>query len=380
MIASQKIGKSFIGALNYNLQKMNHPDINRRAKLLDTNFDCDTLEQVKKEVELLRELRPNLNRYVYHTSLNFAVEDEAFLSNEKLLAIAHDYLEENGFNNNQYLIFRHYDAGHPHVHLLVNRIRFDGSVVSDSNNYQRSEAILRKLELRYNLTTVAPSKDVTQRAAKKDEIEMVLRTGKPSEKMLLQEKLRQLTSHKNINLQTLIQQGEARGIHFLFNQASTGKITGITYFHNGFKIKGKVLGNQFKWSELLKRINYEQVRDSKAVSEANSRTTAIYGDGTSAGERITGHRIPSGSDQLLTGGAGNFEVGAGEWSDDQETATAGYPGRERSLDTGQDADLSYPVAADHEYYGNDHIDFPQISDDVDDEAVYGKSRRRGRGR
>jgi len=380
MIASQKIGKSFIGALNYNLQKMNHPDINRRAKLLDTNFDCDTLEQVKKEVELLRELRPNLNRYVYHTSLNFAVEDEAFLSNEKLLAIAHDYLEENGFNNNQYLIFRHYDAGHPHVHLLVNRIRFDGSVVSDSNNYQRSEAILRKLELRYNLTTVAPSKDVTQRAAKKDEIEMVLRTGKPSEKMLLQEKLRQLTSHKNINLQTLIQQGEARGIHFLFNQASTGKITGITYFHNGFKIKGKVLGNQFKWSELLKRINYEQVRDSKAVSEANSRTTAIYGDGTSAGERIRGHRVASGSDQLLTGGAGNFEVGAGEWSDDQETATAGYPGRERSLDTGQDADLSYPVAADHEYYGNDHIDFPQISDDVDDEAVYGKSRRRGRGR
>jgi len=162
MIAIQKIGKSFIGALNYNLQKMNHPDINRRAKLLDTNFDCDTLEQVKKEVELLRELRPNLNRYVYHTSLNFAVEDEAFLSNEKVLAIAHDYLEENGFNNNQYLIFRHYDAGHPHVHLLVNRIRFDGSVVSDSNNYQRSEAILRKLEQRYNLTTIAPSKDVTQ--------------------------------------------------------------------------------------------------------------------------------------------------------------------------------------------------------------------------
>ena len=380
MIASQKIGKSFIGALNYNLQKMNHPDINRRAKLLDTNFDCDTLEQVKKEVELLRELRPNLNRYVYHTSLNFAVEDEAFLSNEKLLAIAQEYLEENGFNNNQYLIFRHYDAGHPHVHLLVNRIRFDGSVVSDSNNYQRSEAILRKLELRYNLTTVAPSKDVTQRAAKKDEIEMVLRTGKPSEKMLLQEKLRQLTSQNNINLQTLIQQGEAQGIHFLFNQASTGKITGITYFHNGFKIKGKVLGNQFKWSELLKRINYEQVRDSKAVSEANSRTRAIYGDGTSAGERITGHRVANGSDQLLAGGAGNFEVGAGEWSDDQETATAGYPGRERSLDTGQDADLSYPAAADHEYYGNDHIDFPQISDDVDDEAVYGKSRRRGRGR
>jgi hypothetical protein len=172
MIASQKIGKSFMGALNYNLRKVNHPDASKRAKLLDTNFDCTTLSEVKKEVDLLRELRPNLSRYVYHTSLNFAMEDMVVLSNEKLLAIAHDYLEANGFDNNQYFIFRHFDAGHPHLHLLVNRIRFDGSVVSDSNNYKKSEDILRELESRYKLTTVAPSKEVKQRAAKKDEIEM----------------------------------------------------------------------------------------------------------------------------------------------------------------------------------------------------------------
>jgi len=223
MIASQKIGKSFMGALGYNLRKINHPDESKRARLLDTNFDVDTLAQVKKEVDLLRGLRPNLSRYVYHTSLNFAVEDEGLLTNEKLLAIAHDYLEANGFNNNQYLIFRHHDAGHPHLHLLVNRIRFDGSVVSDSNNYKKSEDILRKLERMYNLTAVAPSKEVKQRAAKKDEIEMALRTGKPSEKMLLQEKLKQLISQKGANLQSMIRQGEAQRINFLFNQASTGE-------------------------------------------------------------------------------------------------------------------------------------------------------------
>lgn len=90
----------------------------------------------------------------------------ATLDSEKLLAIAHDYLAANGFTNNQYMIFRHYDAGHPHLHLLVNRICFDGTVVSDSNNYTKSEAIVREIAQRYNLITVEPSKRAPQKGRK----------------------------------------------------------------------------------------------------------------------------------------------------------------------------------------------------------------------
>ncbi|HEY2581925.1 MAG TPA: relaxase/mobilization nuclease domain-containing protein, partial [Mucilaginibacter sp.] len=276
MIASQKIGKSFMGALNYNLKKLNHPDLQRRAVLLETNFTSLDKEQIRKEVELLRQLRPNLNRYVYHTSLNFSKEDQ--LQNNQLLSIAIQYLQANGFTNNQYFIFRHHDALHPHLHLLVNRISFDGSVVSDSNNYKKSEDILRSIERQYNLIPVAPSIQVHQRATGKDELEMIIRTGRPSEKMLLQEMMKNLLSQKNLTIPKLIRHGEQAGIHFLFNQASTGRITGITYFHNRFKIKGQSLGNAFKWAEIIKKINYEQNRDSKAISKANGRTKAIYGE------------------------------------------------------------------------------------------------------
>jgi len=79
---------------------------------------------IRQELKLVRGLRPNLNRYVYHTSLNFSKEDKP--DNAQLLEIAHEYLKESGYTNNQYLIFRHYDADHPHIHLLVNRICFDG--------------------------------------------------------------------------------------------------------------------------------------------------------------------------------------------------------------------------------------------------------------
>src|ERR1700740_1000044 len=154
MIASQKIGKSFMGALDYNLKKLFLRDGNKRAELLSTNFASTDVKGIAKEIEIIRSLRPNLNRYVYHTSLNFPKEEQAQLSKAKLLAIARDYLEAMGFSNNQYLVFLHHDAAHPHLHLLVNRISFDGSIVSDSNNYKRSEAIVRVLENRYRLTQV----------------------------------------------------------------------------------------------------------------------------------------------------------------------------------------------------------------------------------
>ena len=282
MIASQKIGGNFMGALNYNLKKMNHPDPKLRAELLDTNFSSLDITLIKKEVELVRNLRSKLNKHVYHTSLNFSKED--LLDNQKLLDIAHQYLENSGYRNHQYFIFRHNDADHPHVHLLVNRIAFDGSVVSDSNNYKKSEAILRTLEAQYGLTKVEPSSQSLNKSATKGELEMVLRTGKPSNKMVLQELLKTLINAPNLSLRDLINKGEQVGINFLFNQASTGRVTGVTYFHDGFKAKGQALGNQFKWAEIIKKVNYEQARDGQEISQANNRTTAKFGSKNELGE------------------------------------------------------------------------------------------------
>jgi hypothetical protein len=376
MIAIQKIGKSFTGALNYNLKKLNHPDRRKRAELLETNFTSLNPAQVKLEVDWIRQLRPSLSRYVYHTSLNFPKEEQAELSSDKLLAIAKDYLTGNGFTANQYAIFRHHDAEHPHLHLLVNRISFDGSVVSDSNNYKKSENILRSIERQYALVQVTGSKSTQVHAATKDELEMVIRTGKPSDKMLLQEKINTLLKQKNLSIPEFISKAEQAGIHFLFNQASTGRVTGITYFHNGFKIKGQALGNSFKCAELIKKINYEQVRDSKAISEANSRTRSIYGEltaTTAAGDR----NYRNGSDGFYTGSSAGAEYRDSQSTAANEVGTEDHPGRERSLEAGQDADIPDDNSPDFDYNRFDGISI-EIADDEDD-AKY-RRRRRGMGR
>jgi hypothetical protein len=100
MIALQKIGKSFMGALKYNWNKLTYPDPNIRAVLLSTNFTSLDLGFIRKEVDLIKSLRPSLGRYVYHTSLSFSKED--VLDNKTMLAIAEDYLMLSGYFNNQY--------------------------------------------------------------------------------------------------------------------------------------------------------------------------------------------------------------------------------------------------------------------------------------
>lgn len=75
-----------------------------------------------------------------------------------------------GFDQHQYAIFRHYDADHPHLHILVNRIGYEGQLVSDSKDYQHSEQVLGKLEKQYGLTEVIPSKQAQERAMTKNEL------------------------------------------------------------------------------------------------------------------------------------------------------------------------------------------------------------------
>jgi hypothetical protein len=277
MIAKQSIGKSFTGALNYNLKKTQNSNPKERAELLTTNFASMDTTSIRKELAIMKALNPKLKRNTYHTSLNFAIGEK--IDNRKMQQVAEEYLKKMGFDNNLHIIFRHHDSNHPHCHILALRNRFDGTVVTDSNNYKRSEQVIRELESKYNLQKVKSSKQSKLKAPNKDELEMIQRTGKPSRKLILQEKVKDALKY-SASMQDFIHNLEAQNINVLFNQASTGRVSGITYQVPGFKIRGQALGNQFKFGSITKQINYEQSRDGQAIHQANSRTRQRFGERT----------------------------------------------------------------------------------------------------
>src|SRR5690606_345618 len=143
---------------------------------------------------------------------------------------------------------------------------------------KRSKKIVRQLERKYGLQQAEASERSILRAPDKDELEMVQRTGRASRKMVLQEKVNSALL-KSRSLKSFITHLEQAGVQVLFNQASTGRVSGITYFMDDFKAKGQALGNRFKWANIIKTLDYEQTRDGQEISEANSRTRARYGKG-----------------------------------------------------------------------------------------------------
>lgn len=267
MTANMIKGKGFRGALRYNLEKVSRGV----AEVLDHNFVTVSEKSILKEVQMIKVLRPNLQKFFYHTSINFPPTED--LTNEKMILIGKDYLQESGFTAHQYIMFRHHDADHPHLHILVNRINYDGKVLSDSNDFARCETILRDLEKKYHLTEVISSKQAQERAMTKDELEMMKRTNTPSHKMTLQSLIKDaITSHKKLTCSEFIQALESKGINLLFNQASTGYVSGISYSYQRMIITGAKLGNDYKWISIKNTIDYEQERDRAAIHQANGRT------------------------------------------------------------------------------------------------------------
>ena len=68
--------------------------------------------------------------------------------------MAQDCAHDLGFENNQYVAIFHKDTEHPHIHIVANRVGYDGKTVSDSNNYQKIARLCRKLELKHELKQV----------------------------------------------------------------------------------------------------------------------------------------------------------------------------------------------------------------------------------
>lgn len=269
MIAKAIKGKGFRGALEYDLSK-------EHGRLVDTNMEGVDPRELAKEFGEIRKLRPNLGKAVLHVSLSAAPGEH--LTDTQWREIGQRYLRGMELDDNQYLITRHADTDHEHVHLLVNRIRFDGSVTSDSHDYRRHEVLMREIERDYELQAVTPSVDAQRRAATKGEIEHGLRTGVGSTRQRLQQ-LCDAASQDCPGFTEYASRLEAAGVDlFLVTQLEGSKLSGLSYRLDGVMMKGSDLGKRYSPVGLSKLgVGYVKERDHEAVSSSIERS-AISGN------------------------------------------------------------------------------------------------------
>lgn len=151
MVAKITIPKSIDAALNYNEKKVQK---GKAICLHAANFLKDAKQmnfyQKLAGFERLNSLNERATTKTLHVSLNFSPSEK--LQDEKLLKIAELYMNKIGFGEQPFVIYKHEDAGHPHIHIVSTTIKADGSRINTHNiGRNQSEKARKEIEQQLGL-------------------------------------------------------------------------------------------------------------------------------------------------------------------------------------------------------------------------------------
>ena len=151
MVAVIKTGYSIHRILNYNENKVKE-GVATCISAANYPIDAEKLSFNHKLNRLLKQvaLNENVTRNSVHISLNFDPSEK--ISNAQLREIADTYMQRIGFGEQSYLTYQHFDAGHPHIHIVSIKVKADGSRI-DTQNIERnqSEKARKEIEIAYGL-------------------------------------------------------------------------------------------------------------------------------------------------------------------------------------------------------------------------------------
>lgn len=240
MIGKVYLRKDFYGAVNYVLSKP-------QAVLLEASgVRSESARVASQDFELIRSLRPCVRTAVWHASISFA--DADVVSDELIKNVTDDYLTEMGLEDSQYMTVRHFDTLHHHFHIIANRVKDSGDLVSDKWCKNRTARCCDRLEEKYGLTIArlqlkqSNSKDKRaklsdKKAFVKQSIDSVVNTKKVS----TLDDLKISLQRNQIEMQLHIQK--------------TGRVNGVSFRYKDSAFKGSALGKEYKVKELTDRID-----------------------------------------------------------------------------------------------------------------------------
>ena len=147
MIAKIKSGKGFGGLVNYaNDIKYKNTKI-LYAYGVSTTSNTTVIASFKCQSQGCKS-----DRYVGHLMLAFSPKDTDKLNDNRMVEIAQEYMKRMNITDTQYVIYRHYDKAHPHLHIVYNRVNNKKKLIKGDQNFRKSALITKQLTKEYGLS------------------------------------------------------------------------------------------------------------------------------------------------------------------------------------------------------------------------------------
>ena len=289
MIAKIMKGSGFKGVINYIL------DPKKGTELIDSSgVRTDSINHIVQSFIDQTELNPRVGKVVGHISLSFSVQDSSKLSNEFMVQTARKYMEKMGIEDTQYIIGRHFDKEHPHIHIAFNRIDNNGKTISDRNDRFRSEKICKELTAKYGLYFATGKEQVKGYRLKEPD------KTKYEIYQALKAEIAQCRNWKSLLAHLKKQDID---VHFKY-KGNSQEVQGIILEKNGYLFNGSKVDRGFSYSKIdfaLHQNNREHEQQMQGVVNLISNVASVTSE-------ITNNLIEGGLDLFQTHGTVPAEV------------------------------------------------------------------------
>lgn len=276
MIAKNIKGKSFKGCVSYVMDQTAEPtqereqshvymnsaerQTGRRSQLLEAEgVWADNVKDMIRSFAMQRSGRKEIKQPVGHIPMSFSPEDKERMTDDFMLQLAKEYMQEMGIKNTQYIIVRHHNTENEHLHIVYNRIDNNLKLISVNNDYKRNIKACKKLKDKYNLTYGVGKERVKREKLNNpdkvkyyihDAINAVLPTCKnPAD-------LRFGLKKFGIELEYKFKRG-------------TNQIEGVSFIYNNIAFKGSQVDRKYSFGNLKKVFE-------KNIGEAKKRGQEEY--------------------------------------------------------------------------------------------------------
>ena len=236
MIGKIKKGSGFKGCVNYVLGKEQAALLHADGVLTESRGD------IIRSFCMQTGMNPDLKKPVGHIALSYSPVDTPKLTDEKMIQLAKEYMREMKITDTQYIIVRHQDREHPHVHIVFNRIDNNGKTISDRNDMYRNEQVCKKLKAKHGLYFAKGKEHVKQHR---------LREPDKSKYEIYNAIKNEIGKSRNWQqLQTRLAE-KGIGIHFKY-RGQAGEVQGVSFSKGEYTFKGSEIDRSFSFSKLDK--------------------------------------------------------------------------------------------------------------------------------
>ncbi|SEM69947.1 Relaxase/Mobilisation nuclease domain-containing protein [Mucilaginibacter gossypiicola] len=259
MMGKPITGRSFGGCVRYVVNKQDAKVIAAEGVRIQ---DAGT---ITRDFNLQRKMRPELGKAVGHLVLSWSKEDLSKLSDQIMVERAKEYMDKVGICNTQFVVVRHHDSEHPHLHVIYNRVDNNGNTITDKNNFAKNVKACKEITLKYSYHIGEGKEQVNRQALKgKEKIRYELFD-------VIKAALKQSGDWKQLEANL---QKQGIGIAYKYRSGSND-VQGISFEKGDIKMKGSAIDRSLSYVGINTQLNRNlQAQQEDIVRKVDSPSLA----------------------------------------------------------------------------------------------------------